>query len=101
MLCILIFSEDTTAAIELVQLISLPMILINSIGTAIFLSIILSTLKQEEQARAVQTHDVLQIANETLPYFRAGLNEASAKRAEVILPLMNVSAVAITNKKIS
>ena len=100
MLCILIFSEDTTAAIELVQLISLPMILINSIGTAIFLSIILSTLKQEEQARAVQTHDVLQIANETLPYFRAGLNEASAKRvAEVILPLMNVSAVAITNKK--
>ena len=44
------------------------MILINSIGTAIFLSIILSTLKQEEQTRAIQTHDVFEIANKTLPY---------------------------------
>jgi LytS/YehU family sensor histidine kinase len=39
----------------------------NSVGTAIFMSIIISTLKQEEQMKAVQTHDVLQLMNQTLP----------------------------------
>ncbi|OLF29627.1 sensor histidine kinase [Staphylococcus aureus] len=100
MACILIFANDTTAAWSLVQFIALPMILINSIGTAIFLSIILSTLKQEEQTRAIQTHDVFEIANKTLPYFRSGLTAQSARPvAEIILKLMNVSAVAITNRK--
>ncbi|MCG7338110.1 sensor histidine kinase [Staphylococcus sp. ACRSN] len=100
MLCILIFSNNTEHAWTLVKLIALPMISINSIGTAIFLSIILSTIKKEEETRAIQTHDVLQLANQTLPYFRSGLNEQSAKRAaEIILNLMQVSAVAITNKK--
>lgn len=99
MTCILVFSNNKHAALELVSFISVPMILINSLGTAIFLSIILSIIKQEEQARALQTHDVLQLANETLPYFRSGLNESSAQQvAKIILRLMNVSAVAITNK---
>ena len=94
MACILIFANDTASAWSLVQFIALPMILINSIGTAIFLSIILSTLKQEEQTRAIQTHDVFEIANKTLPYFRSGLTEQSARSvAEIILKLMNVSAV--------
>lgn len=99
MACIILFSDDMASAWSLVKFIGLPMILINSLGTAIFLSIILSTLQQEEQTRAVQTHDVLELANKTLPYFRSGLNEASARPvAEIILKLMKVSAVAITNK---
>lgn len=99
--CILLFTNNLHHAITLVSFIALPMIIINSLGTAIFLTIILSTIKQEEQMRAVQTHDVLQLANETLPYFRSGLNEKSAQQAaEIILKLMQVSAVAITNKKI-
>ena len=99
MACILIFADDVSNAWALVKFIALPMILINSIGTALFLSIILSTLKQEEQTRAIQTHDVLELANKTLPYFRSGLNEKSARPvAEIILRLMKVSAVAITNK---
>ena len=100
MICILIFSDNTEHAWSLVKLIALPMISINSIGTAIFLSIILSTIKQEEETRAIQTHDVLQLANETLPFFRSGLNEHSDKQAAtIILNLMRVSAVAITNRK--
>ena len=100
MICILIFSDNTEHAWSLVKLIALPMISINSIGTAIFLSIILSTIKQEEETRAIQTHDVLQLANETLPFFRSGLNEHSAKQAAtILLDLMRVSAVAITNRK--
>ncbi|MDN8777108.1 sensor histidine kinase, partial [Staphylococcus aureus] len=77
----------------------LPMIIINGLGTAIFMSIIISTVKQEEQMRAIQTHDVLKLVNQTLPYFKEGLTESSAHQsAKVIKDLMKVSAVAITNK---
>ena len=57
------------------------------------------TLKQEEQMKAVQTHDVLQLMNQTLPYFKEGLNRESAQQiAMIIKNLMKVSAVAITSK---
>lgn len=99
MVSIVALSSDAVKAIELVSFISLPMILINSLGTAIFLSIILSTLRQEERMRAVQTHDVLNVANQTLPYFRAGLTEESATEAATIIrQLLKLSAVSITNR---
>lgn len=99
MICILIFSSQKADAWELVQLIALPMIIINGLGTAIFMSIIISTVKQEEQMRAIQTHDVLKLVNHTLPYFKEGLTESSAHQAaKIIKDLMKVSAVAITNK---
>ncbi|MEK4757517.1 sensor histidine kinase [Macrococcus sp. FSL W8-0367] len=99
MICIIVFATNTEYAIDIVKLIALPMILINSLGVAIFLSIIISTIQQEQRMRAVQTHDVLNLANQTLPYFRAGLNEASATQAaQIIKGLMKVSAVSITNK---
>ncbi len=99
MICIIVFATNTEYAIDIVKLIALPMIMINSLGVAIFLSIIISTIQQEQRMRAVQTHDVLNLANQTLPYFRAGLNEASATQAaQIIKDLMKVSAVSITNK---
>ncbi|STY74626.1 Inner membrane protein ypdA [Macrococcoides caseolyticum] len=99
MICIIVFATNTEYAIDIVKLIALPMILINSLGVAIFLSIIISTIQQEQRMRAVQTHDVLNLSNQTLPYFRAGLNEASATQAaQIIKDLMKVSAVSITNK---
>ncbi|HCZ1220510.1 TPA: sensor histidine kinase [Staphylococcus aureus] len=99
MLSILTFSHDKAYAVDLISLIALPMIIVNSVGTAIFMSIIISTLKQEEQMKAVQTHDVLQLMNQTLPYFKEGLNRESAQQiAMIIKNLMKVSAVAITSK---
>ncbi|WP_373471276.1 LytS/YhcK type 5TM receptor domain-containing protein [Carnobacterium alterfunditum] len=99
MMCILLLSSYFQEAVDLVKFIGLPMILTNSIGTGIFLSIIDSTLRQEEQTRAVQTHDVFQLANETMPYFRSGMNEESCTQAaKIIQKLIKVSAVSITNK---
>ncbi|MGP6146375.1 LytS/YhcK type 5TM receptor domain-containing protein [Jeotgalibaca sp. A122] len=99
MLMILIFSSDFASARELVMFIAIPMIGANSIGTAIFLSIIETTLKQEEMAKAVQTHDVLQLTNETLPYFSSGLNQQSATAvAQIIKRFIKVSAVSLTDK---
>lgn len=100
MACILFFSSSFTQAVGLVRFIVLPMTLINSMGMAVFLSIIHSARKQEMQARAIQTHDVLKLANATLPYFRSGLDEESCKKAaEVIQKFMKVSAVSITDTK--
>lgn len=99
MLCILLLGSDLQASWGLVRFIAIPMILINGMGTGIFLSIIDSTLRQEEYTKAIQTHDVLQLANETMPYFRSGMNEASCtEAAKIIRRFMKVSAVSITNQ---
>lgn len=98
MASILLLSSNSIQAWNLVQLIGLPMILTNSIGMALFLSIIQSFNKLEQETRAVQTHAVLELAEATLPYFRAGLTEeASGKVAQIIQDTMKVSAVSITD----
>ncbi|MGX9845396.1 LytS/YhcK type 5TM receptor domain-containing protein [Streptococcus iniae] len=99
MLCILTFLPDKIQALELIQTIALPMALVNALGTGIFLSIIIGTLRQEESMRAIQTHDVLELANTTLPYFRQGLTfESAEKAANEIKKFMRVSAVSVTNR---
>lgn len=100
MICIIVLGSSFSESWNLVRFIAVPMLLTNSIGTAVFLSIIDTTLKQEEQTKAVQTHDVLQLTNQTLPYFRSGLNEQSCeKAANIIQDWMKVDAVSITNQE--
>ena len=96
---VMLFSGGTiTEGFDLVKFIALPMILLNSIGTFIFFSILTTTLQQEEQAKAVQTHDVLELAAKTLPYFREGLNEVSSQQvAKIIKHYTKVSAISITD----
>lgn len=97
MLFILLFSPTGW---KLVRFIAIPMILISSLGTSIFLSIIAMYLRQEEETRATQTHSVLQLTKETLPYFRQGLNETSAKKAvEIIHKYTNFDAISITDRQ--
>lgn len=96
MLFILFFSPTGW---PLVRYIALPMILVNSLGTSIFLSIISMYLHQEEELRATQTHSVLQLTNETLPYFRQGLTSESAQQVvKIIKKYTNFDAVSITDR---
>lgn len=99
MACIFFLSSDHQRAWNLIQVIFIPMALVNSIGTGLFLSIILKSLQDEENLRAVQTHDVLQLTEAIFPYFHNGLQQASAQKvAESIKKTMKVSAVSITNR---
>lgn len=99
MICIIVFGSNFQDALGVARFVGVPMMLANSIGTAIFLSILDTARRQEEQTRAVQTHDVLQLASETLPYFRSGFDESSAmKAAEIIRHFTKVDAVSITNQ---
>lgn len=84
---------------RLVSFIALPMIIISSIGTSIFISVITMYLRQEEETRATQTHSVLQLTNETLPYFRNGLNRQSAEKVvKIIKEHTNFDAISITDR---
>lgn len=85
---------------KLVQFIGLPMILISSIGTAIFLSILSMYFRQEVDTRAIQTRSVMKLAVKTLPSFRHGFNpEAATQVANLILKYTDFDAVGIADKK--
>ncbi|MGH0940329.1 two-component system sensor histidine kinase LytS [Bacillus mycoides] len=95
MLMILLIIED---GLSVVKTIALPMILVNSFGSFILLSMILAILRQEENAKALQTHKVLRIADKTLPYFRQGLTEESCKHvAQIIHRFTGTDTVSLTD----
>lgn len=97
MIFILFFSPTKMA---LVKFIAVPMIAVNTIGTFIFLAIIQMYLNQEQELRAIQTHDVLDLADNTLPYLRNGLNLKSAQAVvKIIQKYTNFSAISLTSKK--
>lgn len=95
---ILLTARPYDLAKELVGEIALPMIIANSLGLAIFMLIIKTTIDSQERIGAEQSHKALHIANNTLPYLRRGLNEDSAqKTAHIILAATGYDAIAITN----
>ena len=83
---------------DLVKLIIIPMMLLNSLGSTIFLTILKTYLSNESQLKAVQTRDVLDLTRETLPYLRQGLNQFSAaKVCDIIKQHTNFDAVGLTD----
>ncbi|MFJ8064131.1 LytS/YhcK type 5TM receptor domain-containing protein [Psychrobacillus sp. NPDC096426] len=100
MLIILILSKPFDEAWILVQVIGIPMILVNGLGMFLFMYIIRSIIRDEERARANQTSKAFYIADQTLPFFRQGLNTSSCKEiAEIMLRLTDADAVAITDDR--
>jgi two-component system sensor histidine kinase LytS len=96
---ILVVAKPFVVAWQLVQIISLPMIIVNGFGMLIFMLIIQTILQEEERLRALQTNKALYIADQTLPFFREGLNADSCKGvAKIILDHTNANAVAITDR---
>jgi len=95
---ILLTSRPYDLARELVEAIALPMIVVNSLGIAIFMLIIKTAMHTQEQVGAEQSHKALDIATKTLPYLRHGLDSKSAQAtAQIIFNAGGYEAVAITN----
>ncbi|MFJ8256182.1 LytS/YhcK type 5TM receptor domain-containing protein [Peribacillus asahii] len=100
MLIIVIVAKPFEQAAKLVEIISIPMILVNGFGTLLFMLIIQSMMRDEERARANQTNQAFHIADQTLPYFRQGLNPSSCQQiSEIMLQLTDADAVAITDDR--
>ncbi|WEV40035.1 LytS/YhcK type 5TM receptor domain-containing protein [Lactobacillus sp. ESL0681] len=83
----------------LIKLIFMPMVLLNTIGSTLFIEILKTYLSNERQLKAVQTKDVLELTNKTLPYFRNGLDVNSATHVcQIIKKYTNFDAVGLTDR---
>ncbi len=101
MLIILILSKPFEMAWTLVQIIGIPMILANGLGTAIFLLIVQNVVKEKENASAEQAQKTLRIAEQTIGYLRQGMtNQSALAVCSILYKEINPSAVAITDKEL-
>lgn len=99
MLIILLVARPFSASLNLVKIIWLPMIFVNSIGVAIFIGITQQIFLEKEQIAAEKAQLILEIANKTLPYLRKGFNSKTAYyTAQIIYDMAGLDAVAITNQ---
>lgn len=98
MAILLLIPKPFSAALSLVGMIGFPMILVNSIGLALFVELVASVYKEKERFAASQAQTSLDIALRTLPFLRSGLNGASASEtANIILEMTDLDAVAISD----
>ncbi len=96
---ILLISKPFEKAFTLVEVIGVPMILANGVGTALFLLIVHNVISEQERVTALQAQKTLRIANQTLGYLRTGMNTDTAQAVCTILfRELQPSAVAMTNK---
>jgi len=97
MIIILLTARPIAEALDLVRLIGLPMIIGNGIAIGMFIALADSLFREREQIAAQHSQKVLKIAEKTLPFFRKGLNEETAREAsKIILKQLNLAAVSIT-----
>ncbi|MCF8011026.1 MAG: sensor histidine kinase [Clostridiales bacterium] len=98
MIIILAVARPFLQAWETVSVIALPMIIINSTGVAIFITILRSVFQEQEEIGATQAHKSLEIADKTLKYLKKGLNKRSAEQVvNIIYKSCDYAAVAITD----
>ena len=100
MIIVIIFSRPLTQALELVGIIAIPMILSNSLGIAIFISILNKVKEDNQKIRALQAEKVLSIADRSLPLLQNGMDQnAAAAIIKMIKKESQVDAVSITDKE--
>jgi two-component system sensor histidine kinase LytS len=100
MLLILAIARPFAYSLHLVEIIALPMMLVNASAIALFIMIVQAAKTEEERIGSMQAQRALQIADITLPILRQGLDEYSAeKTARVIYNMTGAAAVAITDKE--
>ncbi|HSO56916.1 MAG TPA: sensor histidine kinase [Paenisporosarcina sp.] len=99
MIIILLLAKPFDKALTLVEVIGIPMILANGVGSALFLLISKSVFNEEEKAGALQAQKTLRIADQTLVHLRKGMDVESADSVcRILHKEIESSAVAMTNR---
>lgn len=99
MLIILLIAKPYEQAQTLVEIIGVPMIIANGLGSALFLMVIKNVVSEEEKTGAMLAQKTLRIADQTLAYLRKGINPESARSVcDILHKEVQTSAVAITNQ---
>ncbi|WP_303805480.1 sensor histidine kinase [Aeromonas rivipollensis] len=98
MIIILLVATPSEQAMQLVRTIATPMILANSCGAALFISMIRDQQRMYEKFSRVFSAKALTIANRTVGIMTQGFTpEASRKIAHIVQEETGVGAVAITD----
>ncbi|VEF47744.1 two-component sensor histidine kinase [Bacillus freudenreichii] len=98
MIIILLMSRPFEKALNLVEVIGMPMIIANGLGSALFLLIIKSVINEEEKVVAQQAQKILRLAGQTIVHLRNGITPDSAQAVcQIIHKDIKTSAVAMTN----
>lgn len=101
MAILLVMAKPFSDAVSLVGMIGFPMIMVNSLGLALFVELVASVYKEKERFAAFQAQTALQIALRTLPFLRGGLTASSAaETTRIILEMSDLDAVAITDESV-
>tara|TARA_R110001583_G_scaffold195524_2_gene375351 strand:- start:17133 stop:18857 length:1725 start_codon:yes stop_codon:yes gene_type:complete len=97
---ILIVAKPFDQAWALVQTIALPMIIANSVGAAMFMSIIQDRKAIYEKYSTAFSSKALKIAERTIGILSSGFNEKNTQKiAQVIYEETGVGAVSITDRE--
>lgn len=100
MVIIIVISKPYEYALNLEKTIAFPMIIINSIGVAIFINIINNTQQRYNEIGAIQLQKALNIAKRTSIYLRNGFNEDIAyKVCNIIYEMIDTRGVFISDGK--
>ncbi|KYZ77974.1 hypothetical protein AXX12_00050 [Anaerosporomusa subterranea] len=101
MLFLYMLGDPADRAVRLVYAITPAMLITNSIGVAAFIGILEAGYREKERTEALAAKIALNIANKTMSFLRAGLNEQSAHEAANIIyqTVDQLGAVAITSRE--
>ena len=100
MLLILLIAEPYDEAYALVSTIAAPMIIANSVGAALFMSILQDRKTIFEEYSATFSRRALNIAERSVGILAAGFNPQNAEKiARIVYEQTNVGAVSITDRE--
>ncbi len=100
MTIILLLARPFTDAVALVKVIAMPMICANSIGAALFISMVRDQKRVRDKVGARFSSKAFTVADRTLGILSRGFSSETAREmAEVIREETGVGAVAITDRK--
>ncbi len=95
---VLSMAKPFEQALDLVKVIALPMIAVNSFGAVLFVQTLHFLFEYRSKRDSSRINQILAIANKTVGHLRSGLNEASAREtARIIWERVPVAAVDIAD----
>lgn len=97
-LMVLTMAKPFEQALELVKVITIPMITVNTFGAVLFVQSLHMLFEYRSRRDSSRIHQILDIANKTVGHLRSGLNRDSARAtASIIWERVPVAAVDIAD----
>jgi two-component system sensor histidine kinase LytS len=97
-LMVLTMAKPFEQALELVKVITIPMITVNTFGAVLFVHSLHMLFEYRSRRDSSRIHQILDIANKTVGHLRSGLNRDSARAtAAIIWEQVPVAAVDIAD----